>query len=96
MKSRLTLQCIAVIGALCAGAAWAKLPPLSEEQKAKAEQAKVKAADAAKKEAEALTKVQDRLAEHYIKEQKAKGVAVKATPVTPPAPAPAAAAPAKK
>ena len=54
------------------GAAYAKLPPLTEEQKAKAAEAKVKSDEAAKKEAEALTKVQDRVAERYKKEKGAK------------------------
>ena len=70
--------------------AWAKLPPPSEEAKLKAEEAKVKAAETAKTEAEQLAKAQDRVAEAYIKEQKAKGVIVKPTPIAPPAP-PAAA-----
>ena len=73
--------------------AWAKLPAPSEEAKAKAEEAKVVAAEKAKVEAEQLGKSQDRVAEKYIKEQKAKGVTVKPTPIAPPAP-PAAAAPA--
>jgi len=73
--------------------AWAKLPPPSEEAKLKAEEAKVKAAETAKTEAEQLAKAQDRVAEAYIKEQKAKGIIVKPTPIAPPAP-PAVAAPA--
>jgi hypothetical protein len=93
-----------VIAALClftTGAVLAKLPPLNDEQKAKAEDAKGKAAEAAKKDAELLTKSQDRVADRYIKEQKAKGVVVKPTPIaaapTPPAATPPApTAPAKK
>lgn len=73
--------------------AFAKLPALTDEQKAKAEEAKAAAAEKAKAEAEQLGKAQDRVAEKYIKEQKAKGVIVKPTPIPPPAP-PAAAAPA--
>lgn len=80
--------------------AWAKLPPPSEEAKVKAEEAKVKAAETAKTEGELLGKAQDRVAEKYIKEQKAKGITVKPTPIPPPAPpapavavAPAAVAP---
>ena len=72
--------------------AWAKLPAPSEEAKAKAEEAKVKAAETAKTEGELLGKSQDRVAEKYIKEQKAKGVVVKPTPILPPAP-PAAVVP---
>ncbi len=72
--------------------AWAKLPPPSEEAKAKAEEAKVKAAETAKLEAEQLANAQNRVAEAFIKQQKAKGITVKPTPIAPPAP-PAAAAP---
>ena len=76
---------------VAATTAMAKLPPLNDEQKAKAEEAKAAAAEKAKVEAELLGKAQDRVAEKYIKEQKAKGVIVKPTPIAPPAP-PAAAA----
>lgn len=93
MKSKLIL---ALAIAFVMGAAHAKLPPappLSEEQKAKAEEAKVKAAEGAKLEADQLTKAQDSVAQRYIKEQKAKGVIVKPTPIAAAAaPAPAAAA----
>ena len=101
MKSKKAL----LIAALClctTGAVFAKLPvpQLNDEQKAKAEEAKAKAADASKKEAEQLSKAMDRVADGYIKAQKAKGVTVKPTPIAAPAaPAPAstaAAAPAKK
>ena len=92
MKSKKAL----LIAALCmatTGAVFAKLPvpQLTDEQKAKA-------AEATKKEAEQLSKAMDRVADGYIKAQKAKGVTVKPTPiVAPAAPAPtAAAAPAKK
>lgn len=81
--------------------AFAKLPPLTDEQKAKAEEAKAAAAEKAKADAEQLGKAQDRVADKYIKDQKAKGVIVKPTPIPPPpppaaapAPAPTAAAPA--
>lgn len=70
---------------LAAGSAWAKLPPLSDEAKAKAEETKAKAAEVAKKDAEDLGKAQDRVAERHIREQKAKGVIVKPTPIAPPA-----------
>ena len=87
-----------ILAALCAvstGAVYAKLPTpqLNDEQKAKAEETKAKAAEAAKKDGELLTKSQDRVADHYIKAQKAKGVTVKPTPIAvaaAPAPAPAA------
>lgn len=70
--------------------AFAKLPPPTDEQKAKAEEAKAAAADKAKADAELLGKAQDRVADQYIKAQKAQGVTVKPTPIAPP---PAAAAP---
>ena len=73
--------------------AWAKLPPPSEEAKAKAEEDKVVAAEKVKAENEQLGKAQDRVAEKYIKDQKAKGITVKPTPIPPPAPPAAAAAP---
>ena len=89
-----------VIAALCVistGAVYAKLPApqLTDEQKAKAEEAKAKAADAAKKEGELLAKSQDRVADRYIKAQKAKGITVKPTAIAAAAPA-AAPAPAAK
>lgn len=80
--------------ALSAGSAWAKLPPPSEEAKAKAEEAKAKAAERAKQDADDLGKSQDRVAERYIREQKAKGVVVKPTPIAPAAAAAPAASPA--
>ena len=98
MKSKRAL----VLAALClfaTGAVFAKLPAPTEEQKAKAEETKAKAAEAAKKDAELLAKSQDRVADRYIKAQKAKGITVKPTPIAaaaPAAPAPAAAAPVKK
>ena len=72
--------------------AWAKLPPPSEEAKAKAEEAKAKAAENAKLEAEQLANAQNRVAEAFIKQQKAKGITVKPTPIAPPPPPAAAAA----
>ena len=70
------------------GVAVAKLPPappMTDEQKAaKAEKDKA-AADAAKAQ---LIKAEDRVASHYIAEQKAKGVTV--TPQLPPGAPPSA------
>ena len=66
--------------------AWAKLPAPSEEAQAKAAEAKVKAAENAKMESELLGNTQDRVAQKYIVDQKAKGVIVKPTPIAPPAP----------
>ena len=72
---------VTVALALVAGTAWAKLPvpPMTDEQKAKAEVAKAKAADDAKKEADLLGKYQDKAAAIYKKgEGKAKGGAAAA------------------
>ena len=80
---------LALIAAGIAGAAIAKLPPPTEEQKAKAEEAKVKAAEAAKKEADLLTKWQDITAQKYAAKLKAEGKEFKPTPIAPPAAAPA-------
>lgn len=88
-----------VIAALClftTGAVVAKLPPPSDEQKAKAEETKAKGAEAAKKDAELLAKSQDGVADRYIKAQKAKGTIVKPTPIAAAPPPPAPTAPAKK
>ncbi|SRR5258706_13191032 len=90
----IAVLCVTTTGVVCA-----KLPApqLTDEQKAKAEETKAKAAEAAKKDGELLAKSQDRVADRYIKEQKAKGKIVKPTPITvAAAPAAAAAAPVAK
>jgi len=84
----------ALVVGLAASAGWAKLPPPTEEQKAKADEAKAKAAEAAKMNAEALGRVQDQVAERYIRQMKEKGVEVKPTPIAPPSPAATASPPA--
>ena len=97
MKKSLTTLMLALIGT----AALAKLPPPSDEAKAKAEEAKAKAAHTAKVEAYALCKSQDKVAAHVQKTNKAKAGKPVATPAcadpgpfvyTPPAPAAAAVA----
>ena len=80
---------VAALAFCAAGAALAKLPPISDEQKEKAAEAAAKAADTAKKEAELLGKAQDRTAEKYAVRIKAEGREFKPTPIV----APAAAAP---
>jgi hypothetical protein len=75
---------VPVLAAVFVGAVWAKLPPPTDEQKAKAEETKAKAADVAKKDAELLSKAQDRVAQHYIEDQKAKGIIVTPTPIAAP------------
>ena len=57
------------------GMSYAKLPPLSDEAKAKAVEAKAKAAEVAKVESEQLAKSQDRVADRYKKEKGIKTVA---------------------
>ena len=96
---------------LLAGAALAKLPPLSEEAKAKAEEAKVKAAWSTKVAAYETCKAEDRAIANYLAVAKKAGRDTKPpsapTPActdpgpfvaTPPAaaPAPAASAAAQK
>lgn len=65
------LLAAALVMALGAGIANAKIPApvMDGAAKAKAEEAKTKAADAAKKEAELLAKSQDRVADRYKKAQ---------------------------
>src|SRR3989304_4913625 len=70
---RSVIVCFAL--AFCsAGLAYAKLPPPSEEEKAKAIAAKAKAAEAAKKEAAALARAQDRVVEIYKRNKSAAAV----------------------
>jgi len=68
-----TVATAVVACAVGAGLAYAKLPPPSDEAKAKAAEAKAKAAEADKKDAEALAKAQDRVVEHYKKEKGVSG-----------------------
>ena len=60
---------IVALGAALVGCAFgiasAKLPALTDDQKAKAAEAKAKADESAKKEAELLGKYQDRAADNY-------------------------------
>jgi hypothetical protein len=97
----LTLACLSAT-------AFAKLPPLNDEAKAKADEAKAKTAYTAKVDAYALCKSQDKVAAHVQKTNKAKAGKPETTPpcadpgkfvYTPPeapaaAPAAAASAPA--
>lgn len=59
----------ALLVACAVGLAYAKLPPPSEEAKAKAAEAKGKAAEAAKKARAAEEKAMDRVVERYRKEK---------------------------
>ncbi len=96
---------------LSSSAVWAKLPPLSDEAKAKAAEAAAKTAHAGKVDNFKLCKSMDGVAARYAAEAKKQGKAVKPTaglapcadpgafvyppPATVAAAAPAAAAPAK-
>jgi hypothetical protein len=70
MKSLIILAA----ASLLATAAFAKLPPLTEEAKAKAAEAAAKTAWSGKVEAWQLCKSQDRVAAFYYKTSKAEGV----------------------
>jgi hypothetical protein len=66
MNARKTgMALAALVTGLAFGIASAKLPPPTDEQKAKAAEAKTKADEAAKKQAELLGKSQDRAVENY-------------------------------
>lgn len=104
MKTTLTLALLTV----CAGTAWAKLPPPNDEAKAKAAEAAAKTAHGGKVDSFKLCQSMDRVAAGYLADAKKAGKDVKpvATPpcadpgpfvYPPPAAAPVAApAPAKK
>lgn len=66
-KFWMVVPALLVAGAV--GMAYAKLPPLSDEAKAKTAEAGAKKAEAAKKAATALEKSQDRTVAHYKKEK---------------------------
>ena len=76
MKSKKALG-LAALYLFTTGLAFAKLPPLTDEQKAKAEEAKATAAAVAKKDEESLAKAQDRIVSRYLQQQKTKGVSAK-------------------
>lgn len=82
---------IALLGMSLAGAAFAKLPPLSPEAQAKADEAKQKTAWSDKVAAYQLCQAQDRVAAAY---RKAKGAQPAQQPAAPADASAAAAAPA--
>ena len=95
---------IRLLLALTCSAAFAKLPPLSDDAKAKAAEAAAKTAWSGKVEAYLLCKYQDKSAAHFYKTAKAEGKEAKPAPampacvdagpfVYPPAPVAATAAP---
>jgi len=71
MNFRIVIMTVAM--AATAGTVWAKLPPLSDEAKAKAAEAKAKADEQAKKDADDLGKAQDRAVANYRKNKGIKG-----------------------
>ena len=75
---RTTLRALIAAGVVVAsfGLAVAKLPPLTDEQKAAAAAKKEKDAEVAAKDAAELAKAQDRVAAKYAADQKAKGKTV--------------------
>lgn len=70
-----TVATALVACAVGAGLAYAKLPPLTDDQKAKAGAAKAKDAEAAKAARAAEEKAMDRVTERYKKEKGIKSVA---------------------
>jgi hypothetical protein len=67
MKNMMKTLCAAAALALLGSAAFAKLPPPTEEAKAKAAEAAPKAAWSGKVDAYLLCKAQDRAVAHYMK-----------------------------
>lgn len=80
MKKTVTL----LAACLLAGAAFAKLPALSDEAKAKAAEAAAKTAWSGKVDTYLLCKAQDKVAAAYFKMAKAAGNATKPAAATPP------------
>ena len=75
----------AVLLAVCAAVpAWAKLPPPSDEAKAKAAEAAAKAAHGGKADGYKLCKTMDRVAASYYAGAKKSGQATKPPVATPP------------
>ena len=91
-----TLRALIAAGLIVGTFGWsvAKLPPpppMDEKAKAAAEEKKAKDAATAEAEKAALTRAQDRVASHYIAEQRAKGKIVTPQVASAPQAAPAAA-----
>ena len=99
--SRIRLMGMCVVASCAAGGVWAKLPPPSDDAKAKAAEAAAKTAHGNKVAAYQLCKSMDRVAAVYHADMKKSGKPVPAATATPacadPGPMAAAApAPAKK
>jgi hypothetical protein len=73
-----------LLGAACAAPAWAKLPPPSDEAKAKAAEAAAKTAYNGKVDNYKLCKSMDRLAQSYFEQAKKAGKTVPAATATEP------------
>lgn len=71
-------------GLALSGQAFAKLPPPTEEQMAKAAESKVKSEEAAVKAAAELTAAQDQVAARWTALAKARGLTATPTPIAPP------------
>jgi len=84
MKKALNQWVIAGSVVLLSTAAWAKLPALSEEVKAKAAETAAKAAWNGKVDAYLSCKAQDRVAAHYIKTATSNNKEVKPAATMPP------------
>lgn len=84
MNKMMKTLCAASVLALMGSVALAKLPPPSEEAKAKAAEAAAKAAWNGKVDAYLNCKAQDKVAAHYVQSAKAAGKDVKPATVMPP------------
>jgi hypothetical protein len=73
----------ALVATLLAAGAQAKLPPPTEEAKAKAAEAAAKTAEANKVAAAQLNASMDRVAQRYAAKLKAEGKPFKPTPIEP-------------
>ncbi|MHB8494210.1 MAG: formate dehydrogenase [Casimicrobiaceae bacterium] len=93
MQTTFRALLIAFVVAATSGTAIAKLPPPPAQTPEQKAEAAAKAKAAADKDAAELTAAQNRVAEVYLAEQKAKGIIVH--PQLPSTPPPAAALPAK-
>lgn len=103
MTTRAASWSLGLAALAIAGSAWAKLPPLSDEAKAKAAEAAAKTAHAGKIDNYKLCQSMDRVAARYLADAKKAGKDVKPTATAPcadpgpfvyPPPAAAPAAPA--
>lgn len=75
MKSRIMLAALAIA---LSGSALAKLPPLTDEQKAEAEAKKAKAAEASARDNAALAAAQDKVAARWAQIRQDKQAAMPA------------------